>query len=262
MGSGSLDFVARFHAQTSDAPKHARVRAAIVEAIEAGDLPAGTKMTGERELSGLLGVSLGTTQKALGRLVDEGFLVRRHGHGTFVGAVREPVSGSWHYRFRASDGSELPVFTTILERRLVEREGAWTRPLGPDPKGYVLLRRRLDIGGEFLCASWLFLPATRFGRVMRMAQKRLAGVNLKVVLEREFSAPTLSAEGLAHVVTLQTEDAEVMGVPPRTCGLEVDIVGRSFGRAAITFQRMLVPPTHHGLVLNFVPPGSHGGNSS
>jgi GntR family transcriptional regulator len=253
--------VARFHAQGTDAPKHARLRAAIVEAVEAGDLPAGTKMTGERELSRLLGVSLGTTQKALGRLVDDGFLVRRQGHGTFVGRVRQPVSGSWHYRFRRADGeNELPVFTTIVERRLVEGKGPWSSALGPDARGYVLLRRRLDIGGEFFCASRLFLPATRFGRLMRMAAKHLADVNLKAVLEREFSAPTLAAEGLANVVALRAEDARVMRVPPRTFGLQVDIVGRSFGRVAISFQRMLVPPTSHGLMLDFVPHVARGGN--
>jgi len=254
MNEGASAVMARFHAQRSDAPKHARLRTAIVEAVEAGDLPTGTKMTGERELSQILGLSLGTTQKALGRLVDEGFLVRRQGHGTFVGSVRRPVSGSWHYRFRSADGKEqLPVFTTILERQVVEDDGPWSAALGPDPKGFILLRRRLDIGGKFVCASRLFLPATRFGRLMRMAQKRLSDVNLKTVLALEFAAPTLAANGLARVVALAAEDAKVMGLAPRACGLQVDIVGRSFGRVAITFQRMLVPPTEYGLVLDFAP---------
>ena len=195
----------------------------------------------------------------MGRLVDEGFLVRRQGHGTFVGSVRRPVSGSWHYRFRSADGKEqLPVFTTILERQRVADDGPWSAALGPDPKGYILLRRRLDIGGKFVCASRLFLPATRFGRLMRMAQKRLSDVNLKTVLALEFSAPTLTAEGLAHIVSLGTEDARVMGLAPRAYGLQVDIIGRSFGRVAISFQRMLVPPTEYGLVLDFAPTDGRG----
>jgi GntR family transcriptional regulator len=202
----------------------------------------------------MLGVSLGTTQKALGRLVDEGFLVRRQGHGTFVGSARRPVSGSWHYRFRSTDGSEdLPVFTTVLDRRVINEDGPWSAALGQDPKGYILLRRRLDIGGKFVCASRLFLPATRFARLMRMAEKRLSDMNLKTVLALEFAAPTLAAEGLARVIRLRAEDAKVMGLAAHSCGLQVDIVARSFGRVAISFQCMLVPPTEYGLVLNFAP---------
>ena len=236
-------------------PKHARLRHAVIEAIEAGELPAGTKLTGERELSEALGLSLGTTQKALGRLMDEGFLVRRQGHGTFVGSVRQPIAGSWHFRFAAVDGGpELPVFATIIERRLELQDGPWSAALGPDPKGYVMVRRRLDIGGKFNCASQLYLPASRFGRLVRMAEKRLADTNLKAVLASEFSAPTLHSEGLAQLGRLSHEDAMLIGIAPGTWGLQVHITCRSFGRTPISFQRMSVPPTSYALKLDFNPP--------
>lgn len=247
--------VARFHAESTELPKHARLRSAIIGAVKAGELPIGTKMAGERELSQLLGLSLGTTQKALGRLMDEGFLVRRQGHGTFVGSVRRPVSHSWHYRFLAEDGvAELPVFATLLDRQLVGDDGPWAQALGADPKGYVRLRRRLDIGGKFACSSLLYLGAGRFGRLLRMAAKRLTDANLKGLLEEEFSSPTLTSEGVAHVLPIGLEDARVIGVAPKSCGLQVDIVSRSFGGVAITFQRMVVPQTRYGLKLDFNPP--------
>lgn len=251
--------IVHFHAASADLPKHARLRAAIVAAVQAGELPVGTKMAGERELSERLGLSLGTTQKALGRLVDEGFLVRRQGHGTFIGSVRRPVARSWHYRFLDEDGrTELPVFATLLERRLVDDDGPWSGALGPDPKGYVMLRRRLDIGSRFACSSRLYLPAGRFGRLMRIAARRLTDANLKTLLEKDFAAPTLSSDGVAHVVQLGLEDARIMAVAPRSCALQVHIVGRSFSAAPITFQCMLVPATPYGLRLEFQPPGAAG----
>ena len=251
--------VLRFRAAPLAMPKHARLRAAVAEAVEAGEIPVGAKMMGERELSELLGVSLGTTQKALGRLVRDGFLVRRQGHGTFVGSARRPVSGSWHYRFLDDDGvSELPVFATILERRLVAGEGEWSRALGPDPAGYAMVRRALDVGGRLTCASDLYLPASRFGKILRMAEKRLTDVNVKSLLESEFSAPTLHSEGVARVVALSAADCRVMGVAKGAWGLEIHIVSRSFGRVPITWQRMVVPPAPQGLKLDFHPPGSSG----
>lgn len=247
----------RYREQASEVPKHARLRAAIVEAVRGGDLAAGTKIAGERDLSAALGLSLGTTQKALGRLVEEGFLVRRQGHGTFVGSVRRPVAGSWHYRFVAPDGrSELPVFATLLERKLVGHDGPWAAALGDDEEGYVQLRRRVDIGGKFACSSTLWLRASRFGRLVRMAQRRLSDVNLKSILEADFAAPTLSASGVAHVVPVDIEDASVVRLEKGACALRLHIVARSFGREPISFQRMVVPPTQFGLVLNFSPPAA------
>jgi DNA-binding GntR family transcriptional regulator len=247
--------VIRFQAAAATMPKHARLRHAVIEAVEAGELPAGTKLAGERELSEALGLSLGTTQKALGRLMDEGFLVRRQGHGTFVGSVRRPIAGSWHFRFAGSDdGTELPVFASIVERRLELEDGPWSDALGPDPKGYVMVRRKLDIDGRFNCASQLYLPASRFGRLVRMAQKRLTDTNLKAVLASEFSAPTLHSEGLARMARLGHEDAMLIGITPGTWGLQIHITCRSFGRVPISFQRVSVPPTIYALKLDFNPP--------
>lgn len=247
----------RFQAAEASLPKHARLRHAIIEAVEAGELPFGSKVTGERELSQVLGLSLGTTQKALGRLMDEGFLVRRHGHGTFVGSVRTPITGSWHFRFTEPHGGpELPVFATIANRVLVQEHGPWADALGRDAKGYVLVLRRLDIGGRFYCASRMYLPATRFGKLLRMAEKRLADTNLKAVLANNFSSPTLHSEGLAFLRELTGDDAALAGVKPRTQGMQVHITGRSFGRAPITFQVMSVPPTPYALKLDFNPPAA------
>jgi GntR family transcriptional regulator len=247
--------VARFHSQNTGLPKHVRVRAAIVDAVNAGELPVGTKVKGERELTKLLGISLGTTQKALSRLMVEGFLTRRQGGGTFVGSTRSPVSRSWHFRFLADDGqSELPIFVSIVERRLISEAGPWLEALGHDPKGYVCLRRQIDVSGKFTCGSRIYLPASRFGRLMRMAEKRLNDVNLKAVLQAEFSAPTLTSDGIAHLVQIEPEDAGLAGVDPQSWGLQLDITGRTFGRVPITFQRIVIPPTGHGLKLDFVPP--------
>lgn len=247
---------ARFHAAAPSAPKHRRLREAIIGAVEAGELEVGAKLAGERELSESLGLSLGTTQKALGALMGEGFLVRRQGHGTFVGSARKAIAGSWHFRFTAPEGGgELPVYSTILERVLDKGEGPWTAALGADPKGYVVVRRRVEVGGELHCANRMYLPASRFGRLLRMAEKRLADTNLKEVLAADFGAPTLQSDGLAFLHPAGKDDARVMGVEAGSPALHVHITGRSVGRVPITFQLMVVPPTRFGLKLDFNPPG-------
>jgi DNA-binding GntR family transcriptional regulator len=257
MPASASSIVARFQLGASSVPKHTRLRQALIEAVEAGELPVGSKVMGERQLSEVLGLSLGTTQKALGRLMDEGFLVRRQGRGTFVGSMRVPIAGSWHFRFTAPEGGpELPVFASIEERRIETAEGPWSRVLGPDPKGYVMIRRRLDIGGAFHCASRMYLQASRFGKLLRMSPKRLGDTNLKAVLAQEFGAPTLHSEGLAFLREAEPADAALMGVDPLATALQVHITGRSLGRVPITFQLMAVPQTPYALKLDFNPPGT------
>lgn len=248
----------RFQAGSASTPKYLRLCQSIIDAVKAGDLPVGSMLAGERELSQELGLSLGTTQKALGRLVSEGFLVRRQGHGTFVGGLGKPMSDAWHFRFVPPEGGpQLPVFAKIIERSIEARDGPWTSALGPDAKGYVMIRRSLDIGGKFLCASRIYLPATRFARLLRIAEKRLGNANLKALLADEFAAPTLYSEGLARAGLLSREDTTLIGVPQRTHGLLMQVTGLTFGYQPITFQVINVPPTLYGLKLDFNPPGSH-----
>ena len=248
--------VSRFEAHGRTAlPKHARLRAALADAIEAGELPLGTRLAGERELSEALGVSLGTTQKALGHLVADGFLVRRHGDGTFVASGRRPVGDSWHYRFYDRDGTtELPVYTTILERAIVDEDGPWVAALGADAKGYVRLTRRADVADRLSCYGEIYLPASRFQRVLRFSERRLNDVNYKLLLEQEFSAPTLSAEGRAWTRPIAPRVGRLIGAAPGAWGMEIHITAYSIGHRAITFQRMIVPPTEYALKVDYIAP--------
>jgi GntR family transcriptional regulator len=238
-------------------PKHARLRAALAEAIEAGELPLGARLSGERELSETLGVSLGTTQKALGHLVADGFLVRRHGDGTFVASGRRPLGDSWHYRFYDRDGvTELPVYTTILERAITGEDGPWVAALGPDPKGYVRLIRRADVADRLSCYGEIYLPASRFQRLMRFSERRLNDVNYKLLLEQEFAAPTLSAQGCAWTRPIPPRIGRLIGAAPGAWGMEIHITAFSIGHRPITFQKMVVPPTEYGLKVDYVAPSA------
>src|ERR1700738_5062566 len=61
-----------------------RVVEALREEVSAGSLAGGSRITGEKELSAILGVSRSTLREALRILVHEGLLVSRWGVGTFV----------------------------------------------------------------------------------------------------------------------------------------------------------------------------------
>ena len=60
-------------------PKYLRLSHAMLDAIVSGEFRPGSQMPGERELTAILPLSLGTIQKAMNDLVDQGVVIRRPG---------------------------------------------------------------------------------------------------------------------------------------------------------------------------------------
>jgi GntR family transcriptional regulator len=65
-------------------PPYAQVADGLRQAIQSGELPAGTKLPAGRELATQWGVALMTVQKAIDRLRDAGLVVSHRGRGVFV----------------------------------------------------------------------------------------------------------------------------------------------------------------------------------
>jgi DNA-binding transcriptional MocR family regulator len=67
-----------------------RLAAALVEAIQSGDFPAGVRLPSERRFADELGVSRGTVIAAMDQLTNLGTIERRRGSGSYV--LRAPVT--------------------------------------------------------------------------------------------------------------------------------------------------------------------------
>ena len=103
------------------------------------------------------GVSLGTVQKGLGKLVADRRIQREHGRGTFVRAGLLPMTDMWHYRFRHPEtGLLLPVFAHLTERVQVVGDPTVREALGDDKTGYVRVCRIINIDDRFRC--WSEIP--------------------------------------------------------------------------------------------------------
>lgn len=79
--TSGLDLFLRSH---PDVGRRDGLERALREAIRAGRLPPGTRLPASRSLARDLGVSRGTVTHAYAQLVAEGYLIGRHGSGTYV----------------------------------------------------------------------------------------------------------------------------------------------------------------------------------
>src|SRR6185436_14687662 len=91
------------------------------------------RLPAETALSAQLSVSLGTVQKALGKLADSGLVVRNRRTGTFVADRRSQASEAWVYRFRdARTGALQMPFVRVLSVAEDRSRGPWRELLDAD----------------------------------------------------------------------------------------------------------------------------------
>ena len=102
----------------ADRPKFMEIKDVIRNDILAGRLPSEARVPSEREIAREYDVALMTARRALSELADEGYVVRRHGKGTFVAPVkprRTERGGRRTFRYiligrRATD----PAYSVII----------------------------------------------------------------------------------------------------------------------------------------------------
>jgi GntR family transcriptional regulator len=246
-------------------PKHIQLGNAIIDLINAGALTPSDQIPPEQQLSQSLGMSLGTVQKTLNRLAIEGWVVREHGRGTFV---TDPNRASQdvsfyryldHFRFvDPKDGQPLPVHTILVSRGLTAAKDPARKQLGADPKGFVRIVRRIDVGGAFTCRSSMYLGATRFHRLLTLPAHAFENVNLKQIFASQFGAPTASLAQSVRIESAKSQDARFLKIKPGSCVLVLEILARTTGEQPLSLQQVIIPPSAYSLDLSPAPIGKTG----
>lgn len=229
-------------------PKYLRLSDGIARAIEDGDLKAGDKLPPEAEMAARLPASLGTVQKALNHLADRGLVVRRHGHGTFVGERAMAPQDLWHFRFLGDDGvALLPVFTRVTDIRRSDEPGPWADFLGTTD--LVLVERLMDVNHEFTGLTRLYLPAGRFAGLLAVAPDILEGVNIRAYLGEAFAAATHTVAEQVTCAALPGDVARVLGLPMGEVGLIYHMRGADYRAAPLSYQVAYFPPSERRLAM-------------
>jgi len=237
---------ARRPAKPAGAKKYRDLADSLLTRIEAGEWRPGDQLPAETELASLYKASVGTVQKALQQLVDEGVLIRRHGSGTFVaiGNVRDEQVR--HFRFLAEDEeSVLPITIETVSVDMLGEPGPWARFLGVEPS-YVRVLRRIGINNEFEIVSEVLLSGRHFGQIVKLAPEELRHV--RDLLSARYHRPTLKVEQTVSVQVLPPRASRLISVSPGTTGLVWVIRGRTYRDAPLSWQRVFVPPSDHPLL--------------
>ena len=232
-------------------PKYARLREAIVAAIESGHWVTGDRLPTETEWVRCTPFSLGTVQRALRSLVEEGIVTRAQGSGTFVAPNRQQMEAPWHCRFVAADGSGyLPVYPKLVSRRRTNARGPWSIYVGQDGEGVIRIDRRLGIGDEFSVCSRLYMSAARFSALLAKPVAEIEAANVKALIGRDFHLPITQIGQRVSLARFPADVCRVTRVATGTLGMLMECVATARAGFTVYYQELYIPPNDRRLIVS------------
>lgn len=175
----------------SPIPLYYQVATRLEQLIESGELPVGSRLENELDLSDQLGVSRPTMRRAISYLVERGLLVRRRGIGTQVvqPKVRRPVELSSLHDDLSKTGRAPRTEVLSFEVRPVT--DVMAHSLGvPDGTPATHLERLRYAGDEPLALMHNVVPST----VLELRREDLEARGLYQVLRAAGCEPRMATE--------------------------------------------------------------------
>jgi GntR family transcriptional regulator len=247
--SMKTDFYGKYRlAEMKGLPKYAGLREIMRAAISDGFWKQGEQIPPEVEIARVTPYSLGTVQKALKALEEEGVLLRRQGHGTFVTDRRARMVDPWHLRFCTPEGTTLPVYPSVVSKRMTQRKTFWAKLLCPRGGSLIQIDRKINIGDEFLIYNRFFLSAERYPFFILKSNEELTSVNFKTILHRECNVSFTEMSYGMQVIKFPDSISRVLKLAKEAVGLMLEILASS-ERGPVYFQEIYVPQTSFKLCI-------------
>lgn len=234
----------------SGRPKYQRCADALVEAISRGVWRPGDRLPAEEQLVQLTQFSLGTVQRALRDLSDQGLVVRQHGLGSFVADAPRELQDPWHCRFVADDGeSILPIYSQAVQRIAVSERGPWSAFLGIDAR-VMRLDRVITVDDEFRIFSRFYADRNLLRRLWEMPMDKLNGANFKKVIVSQCQLPITHITHFVNIATFDDEACGQVDVPRGYRGQFMCAHARAGRHRPVYYQEFFIGPTERLMQLD------------
>jgi GntR family transcriptional regulator len=232
-------------ADDSAAPKHRLLFNVLARAIADGVIAPGERLPTETALTALTPFSLGTVQKALGALVEHGYVERKRSVGTIVRSWRQEMDQPWHCRFALDDGKWLPVYPHALKRAKATRDGPWRAALGP-AREPIYIDRRIEIGDAFRVFSRFYVDAARYPVFLSQPLANLEAANFKRIMP-SLDVPLTRIKQALGVAPVTGSIARIIGLETGDLALHIKARGHSGKGDTLYYQELVVPPSDYDL---------------
>ena len=225
---------------SSDAqkPKYGQIQDSILSGIQKGEWSPGDKIPSERDLARMFDASVGTVRNAMQALVNQGYLVRSQGRGTFVNKSVEHTDSLRYFRF-ASDFEDVvqPLNIKCLQK---PRPGVFpevSKILGIEPTAKLFeVKRIFRLQQEPLVYVTSYLPQSLFPDLDGISLQLFHEIPLYLLVERKYSMPTLATKERFSAVSADAEVAKMLNLKRGTSVLKIMMVASTTRNTQYEYQ--------------------------
>ncbi len=201
----------------SPLPLYYQLKESILNAVKTKEFEVGDRLPSERELAEYHNISRMTVKKAVDILVDNGYLIRKQGSGTFVSDYQQSYSISPLLSFtKEMEKKGLNYTTRILSfNKTKEKKIAAKMNLDPETALFRLERLRLIENKPFLLEN-TYLAVDYF---RDLKKDELENNSLFKIIENKYNIQLSNAEAEVEAVILDAGIADKMQVQEGMLGL-------------------------------------------
>ncbi|RLC15022.1 MAG: hypothetical protein DRH93_20140 [Deltaproteobacteria bacterium] len=195
-------------------PVYFKLQQKIKKQIEEGQWAPGESIPTERELSKTYELSSGTVKKSLLNLVNEGYLYRVQGKGTFVAGTTLRRGSLRYYRLQKDFRDEEIILTVrLIELNRIKGIPEYNKNLQISINQDLYKMKRLFLFKDKpILYSITYLPCKMFPDLEKFENDFSGEMTLYQLLEKEYGITTVSNKKLLSTIAVDRETAELLNV--------------------------------------------------
>ena len=211
-------------------PAYYKLQMELLQDIENGRWAPGEAIPPERRIAEDCGVSLGTVNRALANLVNDGYLKRIQGKGTFVAGTTIPLESVRYTRLRRDFNDPDPRFKIkVLSLREVPAFEPAKRLLKMRGASKLWEVRRLFVNRKGPLMYYVsYLPQRLFKDLDRIVDPLMETMTLYEGIEKKYGLPTIFNQELFSAVAAEQEVAEVLGTQVGAPVLKIEMLSFTY----------------------------------
>ena len=219
-------------------PIYYRLQKDLRHKIEDGKWSPGEAIPSARKMADELGVSLGTVQKAVENLVNEGFLFRIQGKGTFVSGTTIRRESLRYIRMRKDFRDYDTAFKIkVMGIETVPASQPANRYLKIDAEDELYRLERVFVSRRGpISYNVTYLPAKMFPDFVKSAAPRLEKFTLYETVEELYGLPTISNMELFAVAFADAQTADALAIEKGAPLLKTEMLSLTYKRKPYEYR--------------------------
>ena len=228
--------------EESPIPVYFKLQTALQKEIETGKWEPGQVFHTEKAIAETYQISIGTVKKALLNLIKEGYLYRIQGKGTFVAgtAMRHKSIECPHYynvreefadrdadlKVQLSDVKIIKSFEPAIDYLKIKAN-----------QDLVELKRLFVLEGTPVVYCISYMPQKLFANLHKNTKERFEESPLCLILEKDYSLPTLYNHELYSTARIDKETATALKIAKGTTVLLLEVLSFTYKNKPYEYRK-------------------------